>query len=242
MSQSYSQSQHTTHTPGPQAVALVSGGMDSLVCLAMAKEQYKDVALLHLNYGQRTEKREHQAFNDIADHYHVPKEWRKVIDVTFLSQIGGSSLTDKNMQVTEYKGDSAEIPSSYVPFRNTHLISMAISWSEVVGAKKVYIGAVYEDSSGYPDCRPSYFKAFNALIKEGTKAADIEIITPVINMSKDQIIKKAVELKAPLNLTWSCYQSNEKSCGICDSCALRLRAFQRAGIEDPIDYKTRPIY
>lgn len=227
---------------GPQAVALVSGGMDSLVCLAMAKEQFKDVALLHLNYGQRTEKRELKAFHDIADFYQVPKEWRKVIDVTFLSQIGGSSLTDKNMQVTQYQGDSEEIPSSYVPFRNTHLISMAISWSEVIGAKKVYIGAVYEDSSGYPDCRPSYFKAFNTLIKEGTKAGDIEIITPVIHMSKDQIIKQALELKAPLNLSWSCYQSNDLSCGICDSCALRLRAFQRVGIEDPIEYQARPKY
>ena len=224
------------------AVVLVSGGMDSLVCAAIAASKHEHLAFLHLNYGQRTEKKELECFHDIADFYHVPKNMRKIIDVSFLKQIGGSSLTDDKIDVKKYKGDSPEIPDSYVPFRNTHIISMAVSWCEVVGGKKIYIGAVYEDSSGYPDCRPSYYKAMNALIKEGTKAGDIEVVTPVIHMQKSEIIKKALELKAPLESSWSCYQANEKACGVCDSCALRLRAFGQVGIEDPIPYETRPKY
>ena len=224
------------------AVVLVSGGMDSLVCAAIAASKHEHLAFLHLNYGQRTEKKELECFHAIADFYHVPKNMRKIIDVSFLKQIGGSSLTDDKKKKKKYKGDSPEIPDSYVPFRNTHIISMAVSWCEVVGGKKIYIGAVYEDSSGYPDCRPSYYKAMNALIKEGTKAGDIEVVTPVIHMQKSEIIKKALELKAPLESSWSCYQANEKACGVCDSCALRLRAFGQVGIEDPIPYETRPKY
>lgn len=224
------------------AVVLVSGGMDSLVCAAIAASKHDHLAFLHLNYGQRTEKKELESFHAIADFYNVPKNMRKIIDVSFLKQIGGSSLTDDKIDVKKYKGDSPEIPDSYVPFRNTHIISMAVSWCEVVGGKKIYIGAVYEDSSGYPDCRPSYYKAMNALIKEGTKAGDIEVVTPVIHMQKSEIIKKALELKAPLESSWSCYQANEKACGVCDSCALRLRAFGQVGIEDPIPYETRPKY
>ena len=224
------------------AIALVSGGMDSLVSAAMANEKHEHMAFLHLNYGQKTEERELESFNNIADFYNIPKNKRKVIDVTFLSQIGGSSLTDSSMNVTSYEGDSNEIPTSYVPFRNTHIVAMAVSWAEVIGAKKIYIGAVEEDSSGYPDCRPSYYKALNALVKEGTKEGDIEIITPVIELKKSDIVQKAISLKAPLDMTWSCYSSEDQSCGVCDSCALRLRAFQIAGIEDPLPYKERPKY
>lgn len=224
------------------AIALVSGGMDSLVSAAMANEKHEHMAFLHLNYGQKTEERELKSFNNIADFYNIPKNKRKVIDVTFLSQIGGSSLTDSSMNVTSYEGDSNEIPTSYVPFRNTHIVAMAVSWAEVIGAKKIYIGAVEEDSSGYPDCRPSYYKALNALVKEGTKEGDIEIITPVIELKKSDIVQKAISLKAPLDMTWSCYSSEDQSCGVCDSCALRLRAFQIAGIEDPLPYKERPRY
>ncbi len=224
------------------AVVLVSGGMDSLVTAAIANESHEDLAFLHLNYGQNTEEKELDCFHKIADFYNVDKSLRKVIDITFLKQIGGSSLTDDNIDVKKYKGDSDEIPDSYVPFRNTHIVSMAVSWSEVIGAKKIYIGAVFEDSSGYPDCRPSYYKALNALIKEGTKDGVIEVITPVIMMKKDEIVKKAVELEAPLPLSWSCYASNDKACGVCDSCALRLKGFAKAGIEDPIDYEVRPNY
>lgn len=224
------------------AVCLVSGGMDSLVCAAIANAEYENLAFLHLNYGQKTEDRELLSFKKIAEFYHVPLRLQKIIDVSFLKQIGGSSLTDDKIDVKKYKGDSDEIPDSYVPFRNTHIISMAVSWAEVIGAKKIFIGAVYEDSSGYPDCRPSYYKAINNLIKEGTKDGDIEVITPVIFLKKDEIVKKALELKAPLEFSWSCYEKNDKACGICDSCALRLRGFQKAGVIDPIEYVTRPIY
>lgn len=229
-------------TPKELAVVLVSGGMDSLVTAAMAYETTKDLAFLHLNYGQKTEAKELECFHKIADHYHVAPNLRKIIDVSFLKQIGGSSLTDDGIDVKKYKGDSAEIPDSYVPFRNTHIVSMAVSWSEVLGAKKIFIGAVYEDSSGYPDCRPSYYKALNALIKEGTKDGDIEVITPVIMMKKEEIVKKAIELNAPLQYSWSCYARGDKACGVCDSCALRLTGFQKAGLEDPIEYLERPKY
>ena len=224
------------------AIALVSGGMDSLVSAAMANENHNQLAFLHLNYGQKTEERELKSFRNIADFYKVPEEKRKVIDVTFLSQIGGSSLTDNKMDVTSYQGDSEEIPTSYVPFRNTHIVAMAVSWAEVIGAKKIYIGAVAEDSSGYPDCRPSYYKALNLLVKEGTKDGDIEVVTPVIELKKSDIVKKALSLNAPLELTWSCYSSEDKACGVCDSCALRLKAFQLANVEDPLPYHKRPNY
>lgn len=232
----------TTQKSKDLAVCLVSGGMDSLVCAAIANTQYENLAFLHLNYGQRTEKRELESFKKIATHYNVPANLQKIIDISFLKQIGGSSLTDDKIDVKKYKGDSEEIPDSYVPFRNTHIISMAVSWAEVIGAKKIFIGAVYEDSSGYPDCRPSYYKAINNLIKEGTKNGDIEVITPVIYMKKDEIVKKALELNAPLEFSYSCYERNDKACGVCDSCALRLRGFQKANVEDPIEYVTRPQY
>ena len=224
------------------AVVLVSGGMDSLVTAAIANESHENLAFLHLNYGQNTQDKEYECFEKIAQFYDVPAAQQKVIDITFLKQIGGSSLTDDKINVKKYEGDSEEIPDSYVPFRNTHIISMAVSWAEVIGAKKIYIGAVEEDSSGYPDCRPSYYQAMNALIKQGTKNGDIEVITPVIALSKDQIVKKAVELKAPIESSWSCYEKEDKACGICDSCALRLRGFQKAGLEDPIAYHKRPNY
>lgn len=232
----------TTQKSKDLAVCLVSGGMDSLVCAAIANADYENLAFLHLNYGQRTEKRELESFQKIAAHYNVPTNLQKIIDISFLKQIGGSSLTDDKIDVKKYKGDSEEIPDSYVPFRNTHIISMAVSWAEVIGAKKIFIGAVYEDSSGYPDCRPSYYKAINNLIKEGTKNGDIEVITPVIYLKKDEIVKKALELKAPLEYSYSCYERNDKACGVCDSCALRLRGFQKAGVPDPIEYVTRPHY
>lgn len=232
----------TTQKSKDLAVCLVSGGMDSLVCAAIANDSFENLAFLHLNYGQRTEKRELESFQKIAAHYNVPANLQKIIDISFLKQIGGSSLTDDKIDVKKYKGDSEEIPDSYVPFRNTHIISMAVSWAEVIGAKKIFIGAVYEDSSGYPDCRPSYYKAINNLIKEGTKNGDIEVITPVIYLKKDEIVKKALELKAPLEYSYSCYERNDKACGVCDSCALRLRGFQKAGVVDPIEYVTRPQY
>jgi len=223
-----------------KAIVLVSGGMDSLVTAAIAGESHM-LAFLHINYGQRTEKRELKAFNDIADHYNVSE--RLVVNVKYLSQIGGSSLTDENIKVSEadlsYKG----IPTSYVPFRNSNILSIATSWAEVVGAKKIFIGAVEEDSSGYPDCREVFYKAFNEVIRLGTKPeTDIEIVTPIIHLKKSEIVLKGNELKVPFELSWSCYQNEDEACGVCDSCALRLRAFKLAGLEDPLPYKEKKDY
>lgn len=222
------------------AVIAVSGGMDSCVTAAIANENY-ELAFTHINYGQRTEKRELKAFNDIADYFKV--EGRLIVDYSHLSKIGGSSLTDKNISVSQADLNNKSVPTSYVPFRNANILSACVSWAEVLNAKAVFIGAVYEDSSGYPDCRPGFFSAFEKMIALGTKpVTKIKIETPVIHLSKAEIIKKGIELKAPLHLTWSCYQNEDKACGVCDSCALRLRGFQVAGVEDPIPYSMRPKY
>src|SRR5205809_1620106 len=221
--------------PKSLAVCLVSGGMDSCVTAAIAHEENEELAFLHVSYGQRTEARERQAFKDLADYFGVTK--RLAVSIEHLKQIGGSSLTDPNIAVTEANLASLEIPTSYVPFRNSHLLSIATSWAEVIGAQAIYIGAVAEDSSGYPDCRPEFYEAFQCAIDVGTKPeTDIRIFTPVIHLRKSEIIKRGLELDAPLELTWSCYQSEELACGRCDSCVLRLRAFAEAGIVDPVPY------
>ena len=217
------------------AVVLVSGGMDSCVTAAIAAQDY-DLTFLHMNYGQRTEKRELKAFHDIAGHYRAEK--KLVVDVTHLAQIGGSSLTDKNIPVSEANLASGDIPSSYVPFRNANILAIAVSWAEVLGASAIFIGAVEEDSSGYPDCRESFFRAFEEAANLGTKPETrIKIFTPLIHLSKQQIILKGAELGAPLHLTWSCYQYEDQACGVCDSCTLRLRGFRQAGLTDPIPYR-----
>ena len=222
------------------AVVALSGGLDSCVTAAIANREY-ELAFAHFNYGQRTEKRELKAFNDIADFYNVEK--RLVVDITHLTKIGNSSLTDKNIEVSKADLSNKNIPSSYVPFRNANILSACVSWAEVIQAKAIFIGAVFEDSSGYPDCRPDYFDAFNKVIERGTKPeTNIKIITPVIRLSKAEIIKEGKNLNAPFHLTWSCYQNEDEACGVCDSCALRLRGFQQAGIEDPIPYKQKPVY
>ncbi len=225
-----------------EAVVLVSGGMDSCVTAAIAKEAGYKLAFLHLNYGQKTEEREKIAFHNLADFYDVPESSRLEISIEHLKRIGGSSLTDDTMAVANADLSSSAVPSSYVPFRNAHILSIAVSWAEVRGSSKIYIGAVFEDSSGYPDCRPEYYDAFNQVIAKGTAKGNIRIVTPIIYLTKEQIILKGVELEAPLNLTWSCYQGTDVACGVCDSCALRLRGFQRAGIGDPIEYAVRPTY
>ena len=217
------------------SIVLASGGMDSCVTTAIAARESDEIAMLHVSYGQRTEKRELQAFNDIADFYGVDK--RLVTSIAHLTQIGGSSLTDKNIAVSEANLEATEIPTSYVPFRNAHLLSIATSWAEIIGAHRIYIGAVAEDSSGYPDCRPEYYEAFNRLIEVGTKPeTQIKIMTPVIKLKKSEIIQQGIALHVPLQLSWSCYKAEDKACGECDSCALRLRGFQAAGIPDPIRY------
>jgi 7-cyano-7-deazaguanine synthase len=209
--------------------------MDSCVTAAIANEENDEIAFLHVSYGQLTETRERRAFEDLADFYKVRK--RLAVSISHLKAIGGSSLTDRNIPVSEANLQSREIPTSYVPFRNAHLLSIATSWAEAIDAKRIYIGAVAEDSSGYPDCRPEFYDAFQHTIEVGTKPeTQIEIVTPVIYMRKSEIIKRGVELGAPLELTWSCYQGQDVACGCCDSCALRLRAFREAGLADPIRY------
>lgn len=219
------------------AVILVSGGMDSAVTAAIAHAESSEIAFLHISYGQRTESRERQAFNDVADFYDVEK--RLDVSIEHLAKIGGSSLTDTAIEVTEADLESKEIPTSYVPFRNANMLAIATSWAEVLGADAIYVGAVAEDSSGYPDCRPEFYEAFQKTIDTGTRPETrIEIKTPIIHLSKAEIVKKGIELKAPLHLTWSCYRNEDLACGTCDSCALRLRGFERAGMIDPIHYFT----
>jgi 7-cyano-7-deazaguanine synthase len=223
-----------------RAIIAVSGGMDSCVTAAIAVENFEP-AFLHANYGQRTEKRELKAFNDIANFYGVVD--RIVVNLKHLLSIGGSSLTDKNVEVAKANLSSKEIPTSYVPFRNSNILSACVSWAEVINASSIFIGAVWEDSSGYPDCRPEFFELFQKVIEVGTKpSTKIKIVTPLINFTKAEIVQKGLELNAPLHLTWSCYQEEEEACGVCDSCALRLRGFQLAGSEDPIRYKNKPVY
>ena len=227
-----------------KCVVLLSGGMDSCVCTAIAREQHGagNVALLHAGYGQRTQKRERRAFEEIAGFYGVNE--RLVVQLDHFRAIGGSALTDKEIAVPENElgvpgPGGSEIPVTYVPFRNAHFLSVAVSWAEAIGAQAIYIGAVAEDSSGYPDCRPEYYRVFQELIKVGTRPeTHIEMVTPVIGMRKSEIIRHGLALGAPLHLTWSCYQGEELACGACDSCLLRLRAFAEAGVPDPILYRS----
>ena len=218
---------------GVRAVVLLSGGMDSCVCAALAARDYK-AAAVHVSYGQRTEQRELRSFQGICDRLGIHN--RLVVRNDALRSIGGSALTDRNIAVPESKELGRSIPVTYVPFRNAHFLAVAVSWAEVLGAEKVFIGAVEPDSSGYPDCRPAYYKAFNEVVKTGTKDWAIAVETPLIAMHKAEIVKLGLELGAPFDLTWSCYSREDAACGRCDSCVLRLRAFEAAGTTDPIPY------
>ncbi len=224
----------------PLAVALCSGGLDSCVTVALARQTH-ELALLHLNYGQRTQARELRAFHAIADFYQASR--RLVVSMDHLSNIGGSSLTDQTVPVSRADLAATGIPTSYVPFRNANMLAAAVSWAEVLGATAIFVGAVEEDSSGYPDCRREFYDAFKKVIEAGTKpSTHIDIVTPVITMRKAEIVQQGIALGAPLHLTWSCYQREDLACGVCDSCALRLRGFQEAGVEDPLPYVERPMY
>src|SRR5882724_4228917 len=216
-----------------RAVVLLSGGMDSCVCAALASRDH-DAAAVHVSYGQRTEERERRAFFAICDRLGIRD--RLLVRNEALSAIGGSALTDRNIGVPESHVIGHHIPITYVPFRNAHFLSVAVSWAEVLGATRIYIGAVEQDSSGYPDCRPAYYQAFNQVIKLGTKDGQIEIVTPLIQLRKAEIVSLGLELGAPLDLTWSCYSREDRACGVCESCRLRLRAFREAGSDDPIPY------
>jgi 7-cyano-7-deazaguanine synthase len=217
------------------AVVCVSGGMDSAVAAALASTSYR-LAFLHGNYGQRTEVRELRSFERLADHFGVGP--RLVVDFAGLRAIGGSSLTDLTIPVREGEPEDGVVPTSYVPFRNAHLLAAAVSWAEVLGARAVYVGAVWEDSSGYPDCRPEFYRAFAEAVRVGTHPSSrIDIVTPVIALSKAQIVRRGVELGVPFELTWSCYQAEGEACGRCESCRLRLRGFAEAGVPDPLLYQ-----
>lgn len=216
-----------------RAVVLLSGGMDSCVCATLAVRDY-DAAALHVSYGQRTEERERQSFLAICRRLNIRDQLNVRNDA--LRAIGGSALTDENIPVPASHAIGSAIPLTYVPFRNAHFLAVAVSWAETLGAEKIFIGAVEPDSSGYPDCRPAYYEAFNAVIRTGTKEGTIEILTPIISMRKAEIVRLGLELGAPFDLTWSCYSRQDQACGVCDSCVLRLRAFAAAGAKDPISY------
>ena len=217
------------------AVVLLSGGLDSCVTTAIAREKH-NVALLHVGYAQRTQTREYNCFRSIARYYKVPETRTLALELDFLRKIGGSSLTDPNIPVDK-ETTNAGIPTSYVPFRNTHLLSIAVSWAETINAESIYIGAVQQDSPDYPDCRVEYYEAYNKLVGVGTKpSTNIKVITPLLNMSRSEIVKKGIDIAAPLQLSWSCYERNDKACGCCQSCRLRLKAFEEAGFKDKIDY------
>jgi 7-cyano-7-deazaguanine synthase len=212
--------------------------MDSCVCAALAAREHR-AAAVHVSYGQRTEERERRSFESICDRLEIRD--RLLVRNDALRAIGGSALTDSSIAVPEavVAGShpvGVSVPVTYVPFRNAHFLAVAVSWAEVLGAEKVYIGAVEPDSSGYPDCRPEYYRAFNEVVKAGTKEGTIRVVTPLIAMHKVEIVRLGLELNAPFDLTWSCYQREDRACGVCDSCVLRMRAFREAGGEDPIPY------
>jgi 7-cyano-7-deazaguanine synthase len=221
----------------PLAVVCVSGGMDSCLTAAIAGSEHR-LAFLHANYGQRTEAKELECFRLLAEHFRA--ERTLVVDFTHLREIGGSSLTDPAVPVREGPPVPGLIPTSYVPFRNAHLLSAAASWGEALGARAIFVGAVWEDSSGYPDCRPEFYRAFEKAIREGTRPeTDLRIVTPVISLTKAEIVRRGRQLAAPFEKTWSCYQAEAAACGACESCLLRLKGFAEAGAEDPIPYRTR---
>jgi 7-cyano-7-deazaguanine synthase len=223
----------------PGAVVLLSGGMDSCVCATLAARDC-DAGAMHISYGQRTEKRELRAFHSICDRLGISR--RMALHNPALRAIGGSALTDTSIAVPESgEQKGSRIPVTYVPFRNAHFLAAAVSWAEVLDAERIYIGAVEQDSSGYPDCRPEYYRAFNEVIRTGTREGRIQIVTPLIGMRKAEIVRLGLELDVPFDLTWSCYSREDQACGECDSCQLRLRAFEAAGGPDPIPYAARVI-
>ena len=223
----------SSHSNESRAVVLLSGGMDSCVCATLAARDHH-AAAVHVSYGQRTENRERRSFEAICDRLGIRD--RLLVRNEALRAIGGSALTDANIAVPESHALGSGVPVTYVPFRNAHFLAVAVSWAEVLGAEKVYIGAVEPDSSGYPDCRPAYYRAFNEVVRTGTKDGTIEVVTPLIAMRKHEIVMLGLELGAPFDLTWSCYQRQDRACGVCDSCVLRLRAFRDASARDPIPY------
>ena len=228
---------------GELAVVSLSGGLDSCVAAAIAKAAGHELALFHADYGQLTEAREQRAFREIADFYEVPQNRRLTIPFSNLKLIGGSALTDPSIALPAGDLERQDVPVSYVPFRNAHLLATAVSWAEVIGAQRIFVGFVEEDSSGYPDCREVFLQAFERAANLGTKpGTELRLEAPLIHLKKSGIVEKGLALGAPLHLTWSCYQGEDRACGSCDSCLLRLRGFQAAGTPDPIPYAHIPEY
>ena len=229
-----------TAPPKPLGIALCSGGMDSLVMAEFVTRE-SELCLLHVNYGQRTEAKELACFHSIAEHMKVPAHRRLVVDISHLKKIGGSALTDEATPVPDADLRRTGVPVTYVPFRNAHLVAIAVSWAEVIGARNIYIGAVEADSPGYPDCRPEFYEAMNEAIRRGTReGSGIEVKAPFIRLMKKDIVLMGKSMGVPFERSWSCYREGEVACGRCDSCALRLAAFAEAGVEDPLPYETRP--
>jgi len=224
-----------------RAVVLVSGGMDSATAVYEAMDRGYEPYFLHTSYGQETENRERECANALAEAVDAPEFLH--VETEHLAAIGASSLTDDDIEVDDADPDSDEIPASYVPFRNANLLSMAVSFAEANDCSAVFIGAHSEDFSGYPDCRPAFFEAFQGVIDAGTKPdTDIDLVAPFVEWSKTDIVERGLELEVPYESTWSCYRSEEPACGTCDACAFRLEAFQNAGETDPIEYAQRPSY
>jgi 7-cyano-7-deazaguanine synthase len=220
----------------PLSVVSLSGGLDSCVAAAVARAEGYELALLHADYGQLTERREREAFSAIADFYGAAR--RLVVPFSGLHAIGGSALTDPGIALPEGDLEREGVPVSYVPFRNAHLLATAVSWAEVIGATALHVGFVEEDSSGYPDCREAFLRAFETAANLGTKpGTTLAFHAPLLHLRKSGIVKLGLELGAPLHLTWSCYQGEDLACGLCDSCLLRLRGFREAGATDPIPYR-----
>jgi len=218
-----------------KAVVILSGGMDSTTAVFIAKKKGYEIIPLHFNYGQRTEKKELKSFNDICNYLGIKN--RYVIDIPFFKQIGASALVDENIEVP-VDGIKPGVPVTYVPFRNGIFLSIAAAVAEKEGASALFIGVVEEDSSGYPDCREEFIKNMERAVNYGTKPeTHIKIKTPLIHLKKEDIVKKAIEVGVPLELTWSCYKEENEACGVCDSCRLRLKGFEKTGIKDPINYK-----
>ena len=222
-----------------KAIVLVSGGLDSLVAAALAKRDNEEVYFLHLNYGQRTENRELLAYEQICDHF-SPDD-TKIIRIDFIKEFGGNALTDFDMDIdlnlNDYDQQSAEfkVPNTYVPFRNGIFLSIATCWAEVKQATRIYIGTSEIDGSGYPDCKATFFQAIQTAIMLGVRGeTNIQICAPLMKKSKSEIVKLGIELKVPFEFSWSCYKENFDPCGVCDSCYHRRKAFEEAGIEDPL--------
>ena len=218
-----------------KAVCILSGGMDSTLSSYMAKQQGYEIIAVHFNYGQRTEHKELEAFRNICTLLNVKEKYE--INIPFFTQIGASALTDTSIDVPT-GGVEAGVPITYVPFRNGIFLSIATAIAEKHEAEALFIGVVQEDSSGYPDCTDSFISKMESAMNQGTKEeTKLEIITPLVHMTKEQIVKKAIELDVKLEYTWSCYKNENKACGVCDSCRLRLNGFKLAGVTDPIEYE-----